>query len=79
MTRLTFGPELQFKARVYASHAQGSTRFQPPPLSTLRGGGGEMLMFSKQSKFKLKQGVVSQVCTVFPPGTEARELTASLD
>lgn len=39
----------------------------------------KMLIFSKQSNFKLKQGVVSQVCTVFSPETWARALTASLD
>lgn len=38
-----------------------------------------MLIFSKQSNFKLKQGVVSQVCTVFSPETVARVLRASLD
>lgn len=78
MRRLTFGPEIQLKARVLVSRAQG-LGFQPPPLSTVRGGGGEMLILSKQSKFELKQGVVSEVCTVFPPETEPRKLMANLD
>lgn len=75
LTMLTFGAETQLSARVLVS----LTCPRPPLPNTLRAGGGAMLIFSKQSNFKLKQGVVSQVCTVLSPETVARVLMASLD